>query len=116
MPILTSSQDTNTRFFALRLLEKVIKTSWKDLNEQKQSIMNTVVGILCNALSTYYLKFLEMIRNITSNEQAIVSQKLILQKCNQLLVQVPLLCIHIPVLNATPDFSTRKAQLGHIYS
>jgi hypothetical protein len=45
MPILTESQDTNTRFFALRLLERVIKTSWKDLNEQKQSIMSTVVGI-----------------------------------------------------------------------
>ena len=45
MPILTNSQDTNTRFFALRILEKVIKSSWKDFNEQKQSIMNSVVGI-----------------------------------------------------------------------
>lgn len=46
MPILTTSQESNTRFFALRILEKVIKTSWKDLNDQRLSIMNTIVGII----------------------------------------------------------------------
>jgi exportin-1 len=73
MPILTNSQDTNTRFFALRILEKVIKSSWKDFNEQKQSIMNSVVDI---------------IMNLTSSEQLMKSNKLVLQKCNQLLVQI----------------------------
>eukprot|EP00026_Physarum_polycephalum_P001751 Phypoly_transcript_01753.p1 GENE.Phypoly_transcript_01753~~Phypoly_transcript_01753.p1 ORF type:complete len:988 (+),score=104.72 Phypoly_transcript_01753:162-3125(+) len=73
MPILTTSKDSNTRFFALRILERVIKMSWKDLNDQKQSIMTTVVDI---------------IKNLTTNEQVMLQNKLVLQKCNQLLVQI----------------------------
>ncbi|KAI1319900.1 Karyopherin transporter [Mortierella claussenii] len=72
--ILDNSKDSNTKFFALQILAKLVQTRWKLLPpEQRQGIRNYTVGLIVK---------------LSSDEATLVREKILLHKLNLVLVQI----------------------------
>ncbi|KAF9919098.1 Karyopherin transporter [Lobosporangium transversale] len=72
--ILENSKDSNTKFFALQILAKLVQTRWKLLPpEQRQGIRNFTVGLIVK---------------LSSDEANLVREKILLHRLNLVLVQI----------------------------
>lgn len=72
--ILEQSQSQSTKFFALAILEKVIKYKWKALPRQQ-----------CDGIRNYIVN---LIIKLSSDETSLQKERLFLKKLNITLVQV----------------------------
>eukprot|EP00051_Salpingoeca_urceolata_P013954 m.176775 g.176775 ORF g.176775 m.176775 type:complete len:1074 (+) comp17952_c4_seq1:181-3402(+) len=72
--ILEESREPNTRFFALLVLERVIRTQWKILPEpQREGMKNFIV---------------QLIIQISSSFESLVAEKLFVAKLNMVLIEI----------------------------
>jgi exportin-1 len=87
--ILEFSQNQQTKYYALQILEKTIKTKWKALpRNQCEAIKKYIVGLI--------------IKN-SSDQIALEKEKVYLNKLNIILIQVSFLFIFVRLLRKTTN-------------
>ena len=94
--VLEYSQNQNTKFYALSILDKVIQYRWKTLPRQQCDGIKYVVGPSLTQELTFIPRsyIVTWIIKISSDEATMQREKLYLKKLNMILVQVTVCLSH----------------------
>lgn len=87
--ILEYSRNSNTKYFALQILESVIKYRWKVLPREQVTFIYIKINIFlikkCEGIKKYIVN---LIIQLSSNDATLQREKLFLSKLDIVLVQV----------------------------